>query len=127
MSNHDFILKSGEKLHISTPSFEESVSLIEAIKKITNGMDPNLSIDDAILSDATVRKAIYPCFQFSMYGIHKVSAALFDDPKIGEKARGDYFEICSRIIEVVSQPFFLTLSSKSTTPSQTQRENQELP
>lgn len=128
MSNHDFILKSGEKLHISTPAFEDSVALIEAVKKVTNGMDPTLSVDDAILANSEVRKAMYPCFPYAMYGIYKLTVGLFDDPKMGAKARGDYFEICSRIIEVVSKDFFLNLSLRSTTlPRPIQEENPELP
>lgn len=120
MSNHDFTLKSGETLHVTTPNFEVSVELIEAVKKVTNGMDPNLELDSVILTNADVRRALYPCFPYAMWGVHKVSKELFDDPKLGEKAKGDYFEICSRIIEVTSKPFFLTLSSKSTTsPSPT--------
>jgi hypothetical protein len=115
MSNHDFKLKSGENLHVSTAPFEDAVCLVEAVKSVTLGMDPSSEIDDAILANPNVRKALYPCFALAMWGIHKVSPQLFNDQKVGEKARGDYFEICSKIIEVNMKPFFLTLSSKSTT------------
>lgn len=127
MQNYDFILKSGEKLHISTPEFEESAKLIETVKKVTTGMDPKLSVDDVIFADENIRKALYPCFKYAMYGVHQMSVALMNDPKMAMKVRGDYFEIGSRIIEVVSNPFFLNHSSESTTPAAIQRESPELP
>ena len=123
MSNHDFILKSGAKLHITTAPFEDAVALVEAVKQVTLGIDPGLELDSVILANPIVRKALYPCFKLAMYDIHLVSPLLFDDPKVGDQARSDYFEICSRIIEVTSKPFFLTIFSKSTTDLPTPNAN----
>ena len=117
MSNHDFILKSGAKLHITTANFEEAVALVEAVKQVTLGVDPSLDIDSVVLSNPIVRKTLYACFPWVLYDIHKLSPQLFDDPRIGEQARGDYFEICSKIVDVNCRPFFLMISSKSITTS----------
>lgn len=114
MANHDFILKSGAKLHITTAPFENAVNLVEVVKRVSAGMDKSLDIADAALASPDVRKAIYEVFPWATYDSLKLYPGLFDEPKIGERARGDYFEICSRLIEVNARPFFLTISSGST-------------
>ena len=50
---------------------------------------------------------------------------LFNDPKIGEQAFGDYHEIASKIIKVNRDPFFLKTSSVSKASPLPLTENQE--
>jgi hypothetical protein len=114
MSNHDFTLKSGAKLHITSAPFEDAIALVEVLKKSVAGLDPSLQIDSGVFASPEVRKALYPCFRLALYDTSIVAPSLFDDPKLGERARGDYFEICSRLIEVNCNPFFLKTSSVST-------------
>lgn len=115
MSNHSFTLKSGVVLQVTTAPFEDAVALVEAIKKLTFGLDPSLEITDVVIFDPQVRKALYAVFPLALYGPTRVSPGLFDDPKEGDRARGDYFEICSHLITVNSKPFFLNPPSASTT------------
>lgn len=114
MSNHDFILRSGAKLHITTAPFERAVVLVEAVAEAARGKSPDLDTGNAVLLTAKVRQALYPVFELATYENVRIVPSLFDDLKLGEQARGDYFEICSKVIEVNSGPFFLTTSSKST-------------
>lgn len=113
----EFTLKSGTKLSVTQAGFEASVALVETIKRVSFGYDPAVSIDDIVLANPEVRKALYPCFDTVMYGPLRVTPALFDDPKVGVQARGDYFEICSRVIEVNTKDFFLKTSTSSMEPS----------
>ncbi len=113
----DFTLKSGAKLHVSTAPFEAAVGLVETIKRVSFGIDPSVSVDDLVLAHPDVRKALYPCFESAVYETMRVTPELFDDPKLGKRARGDYFEICSRVIEVNTKDFFLKTSTTSTEPS----------
>lgn len=100
-------------LQITTAPFEIAVGVVEAVKKATEGMSLELDAGDAALSDPLVRKALYGAFPFTLWGIYPVGDALFNDPKLGDKARSDYFEICSRVMEVNMKPFFLNISSES--------------
>lgn len=114
MSNHSFTLKSGAKLSITTAPFEVAINLVEAVKKATFGLPSSIEIPDVVLSNPEVRLALYAAWDTCLYDTARVSKQLFDDPKLGDKARADYFEICSRVIEVNSKPFFLNLRSEST-------------
>lgn len=114
MTNHDFILKSGAKLHVTTAPFEQAVALVEVVQRVSVGMDKQLDVGMAALRSPEVRKAVYDVFSLATYDNIKLYPGIFDEPKIGDKARGDYFEICSRLIEVNARPFFLTISSLST-------------
>lgn len=122
MANFDFVLKSGAKLHISTAPFEAAVAVYESVKKATIGLDENVDVDVA-LSNPEVRKALYGVMPWSLYDTIKVSPALFDDPKDGERARSDYLEICSRLIEANVKAFFLNRPSASLTPPETTTPN----
>lgn len=113
MRNESFTLKSGVKLQVTIAPFEVAVALVEAVKRSTLGMDPGIDIGSAVVMSSEVRKALYAAFDTVLYGVDRVTPTLFDDPKIGEKARGDYFEICSHVIEMNSRPFFLKTSSES--------------
>lgn len=114
MANFDFILKSGAKLHVTTAPFEPAVSLVEVVKKAAAGMSSDLDVGNVALSSPEVRKALYEVFPWATYEGFKLYPGLFNEPKIGDQARGDYFEICARLIEVNTRPFFLKTSSKST-------------
>lgn len=116
MSNHEFTLKSGEKLHVSSPNLDAAAELMEAMQKFSLGKDPSMEISGAMIFDSSVRAAIKKCWPHAMWGIHKISEALFNDPIHGEKATSDFIEISSKLIEVVTRSFFLNLSSKYTTP-----------
>lgn len=117
MSNHDFVLKSGEKLHITSAPFEQAIALTEVVSEVTRGMDPTHELDSVILLNPRVRAAVYPLLPFVMWGIHKLSVHAMDDPAIGDKLKADWLEIASFIIQVNSKIFFSLTSSKSTTPS----------
>lgn len=114
MKNYDFTLRSGAKLHIDTAPFAQAVNLLEVVRKVASGMDKSLDVGDAALMSPEVRLAIYEVFPWATYDNLKLYPRIFDEVELGEKVRGDYFEICSKLIEVNVQPFFLRISSKST-------------
>ena len=107
MSNHEFTLKSGAKLRISTAAFEPAVNLVEAVKKASRGLSPELEIGDVVLFDPEVRKALFGVFPWVHYNNEAVTVGLLDDASKGETVRGDYLELCARVIEVNTKPFFL--------------------
>lgn len=119
MSNHEFILRSGAVLKITTAPFEIGIALAEAVKDASRGSDPNADIADTVVFNANVRRALYPVFDTVLYENVRVGTALFDDPKYAERVKGDYIEICSRTIEVNVKPFFLRTSSPSIPPPET--------
>lgn len=123
MSNHTFTLKSGAELMITTAPFEDAINLVETVKRAVIGLDASLQVDSVVMGSPEVRKALYPCFRLALYDKAIVSPSLFDDPKLGERARGDYFEICSRLIEVTCKPFFLMTSSASSAAQKPPSEN----
>jgi hypothetical protein len=118
MKTGSFTLRSGAKLTVTGAPFEAAIALVEAVKRVTVGRDPNEDVGDMIVMNPDVRSALFGVFDTVLYDTVRVTAALFDDPKLGEKARGDYFEICERVIEVNCRPFFLKTSSASTTASE---------
>lgn len=127
MSNHDFTLKSGAILHISMAPFEASIALNEAVMEACKGLSREVEVNEVIRSSSTVRKALYQVFPWTTYNNVKIYPGLFDEPEIGEKARADYYEICSRIVEINARPFFLTISSGSITPDPVPPESQKQP
>lgn len=120
MRNFEFTLKSGAHLQITIASFELAIALVEAVKKVSKGEDPEHDITGVVIANAEVRKALFVVCDTVLYETVRVTPALFDDPKLGEKARGDYFEICARVIEVNTKPFFLKTSSESTTSAESE-------
>ena len=68
-----------------------------------------------LASSDEVEAAIFKCATRSVYKAEgkdqNVTRKLFDDADIGERARGDYFVICARIIEVNVGPFFAPIFS----------------
>lgn len=125
MRTKEFTLKSGKKLTVTEASFEIAISLIEAIKQSTIGMPAGAELSQAVFAFPSIRQALIPAFNSVLWGVHKVSPALFDDPKVGGEASLDYFEIVSRVIEVNYSRFFLTNSLPSTTTQASESKNQE--
>lgn len=130
----DFTLGSGAKLTVSIAPFQDSLDLNKAILESIKGLNLsgeflksnlksfNLSEIDLsdfkdlinelinkILSISTsekVEKCIFKCAERATYENVRVTKDLFDDVKLGQKARADYYEICLKIIEVNCSPFF---------------------
>ena len=120
-----FMLSSGVELKVSSAAFVDANRLKNALLSAARGMkglDDSLvgglggianmdlgPVLDAILGAATspeVEQALFKCAERALYDNIRVNVALFDDPQIGEKARGDYYEIALKIIEVNCRPFF---------------------
>lgn len=114
MQQEDIILKSGAKLHLSSAPWEKVVALWSAVKLVTIGQKENPEVGHLILASPTVQQAVRDVFPWSVYDNLKVYPGLFDEKDIGEKARGDYLEICEKLIEFNLRPFFLMTSSGST-------------
>ena len=113
----EFNLQSGAKLIVTASSFKEAQALNKALLASIKGLDiaDNIMNTDvksffsAIVSAATsddVERALFKCAERSSYDGVKVTPALFDDIKLAEQAREDYYEICKCIIEVNCSPFF---------------------
>ncbi len=118
MSDQDFILGSGSKLHVSASSFQDANALRKALLKTAKGIplsaDP-LNMDLSVLKDVfieaassdDVERCLFKCMERASYQDVKLVPSLFDDPKLGEQARGDLLEIYWKIIEVNCGPFFV--------------------
>jgi hypothetical protein len=122
MRTETFILKSGKKLVVTEAPFEASIALVETCKRATLGLSADVIesvVDQVLYSSSEVRKALYAAFDTVLYDTFKMGPGLFDDAQIGAAARGDYYEICSRVIEVNTKAFFLKTSSASTTTPET--------
>jgi hypothetical protein len=113
----DFVLPSGSKMTVSESSYEDANALLKALLKAAKGIplakDP-MSMDVTVLKDALIEAAtssevdaaIFKCAERAVYENVKVTKALFDDPKLKEAARADYFLIQWHVIEVNCGPFF---------------------
>ncbi len=73
---------------------------------------------DRIMSLAAsdeLEAAIFKCAECSVYrtedGDVRVTRKLFDDGKLGTQARGDYYAICIKIVEVNFGPFLKAIFS----------------
>lgn len=114
MEQADFTLKSGAKLHVSTGQWDRTFTLWAAVKMVTLGQRENPEVGHIILASPDVQKALRELFSVATYDSVVIQPALFDDPKTGNRARGDYLEICEDLLEFHLRPFFLTTSLKST-------------
>ncbi len=129
----EIILNSGAKLVVTPAPFEDAHDLNAAILESMKGLsfsEKALEIDlndmkssadffsqilDKIISIAiskNVKNALFKCFQRCSYDDVRVNANLFDDSKLGTKAREDYYMICFKVIEVNCWPFFLKTFSE---------------
>lgn len=118
MSDQDFVLGSGAKLHITTSPFTDANALRKALLKTAKGLplaaDP-MAMDISILKDIfieaassdDVERCLFKCMERTSYQDVKVTASLFDDPKLGDQARTDMLEIYWKVIEVNCSPFFV--------------------
>lgn len=113
MRSETFILKSGAKLVVTEGPWEHGVVLMEAVKSATRGKDAGLDIDDVVLANEDVRVKSYPLWDTVLYETVRLTQGLFDDPKLGPRAKSDYFEILLSVIKVNVLPFFLKNASAS--------------
>ena len=127
MQQEDFILKSGAKLHMSMGPWEHVVALWSAVKMVSIGKKENPEVGSIILASPEVQKAVRDLFSWATYDSIKIYPGLFDEAKLGDKARMDYLEICERLIEFNLRPFFLMTSSVSTDSKKTPIANPEQP
>lgn len=102
----EFTLKSGNKLVVSMAAFADGNALRKAVARCET---KDIHAEDSItrlLSDDDVEKCVFVCATSAIYEGAKVNRDLFDDAKLREAARGDYFEIFAKIMEVNLNPFF---------------------
>lgn len=117
MSDQDFILQSGAKLHVSTASFQDANALVKALMKAAKGVplgDDLMKQDLTALKDVLIEAAaspevercLYRCMERSSYNDIKLIPVNFDNPGTMDNFRADYFEVCWKVIEVNCRPFF---------------------
>lgn len=123
MSDTDFVLISGAKLHVTTSPFPDANALRKALLRTARGFplgsDP-MKMDLSVLKDVfieaaasdEVERALFKCMERASYENVKITPSLFDDATLGEKARTDLLEIYWKIIEVNCGPFFLKAFSE---------------
>lgn len=132
MSNEKYTLKSGVVLQVTMAAFEIAIALKEAVDDVMLSIDSSWDENDPrvgykLLANIRVREALFPCFDTCLYGTERVTRGLFDDAKLGVKARGDYHEMAAYVIKVNRGPFFLTNSSVSSTLPETPSKSHESP
>ena len=139
-TGEEFTLPSGAKLYVSVSSFGNVKTLhdavlgemrgkgvedldLEQLEKAVKGKDTaglGLFLDKimSIVISKPVENAIFACAEKALYRHNgsiessvQVTRALFDDPKIMEKAREDFYAICMNIARINLQPFIKALSS----------------
>lgn len=120
MNSEKFTLSSGAVLTVTMAPFALAVRLKEAVDKVMLSIDKTWDEGDPrvgylVMADEAVRNALFPVMDTVMYDVHRVTESLFNDPKMGVQARGDYHEIAAKVIQVNRGPFFLKTSSSSTT------------
>jgi hypothetical protein len=112
-----FTLKSGVEIDVTQAPYRDAMALHKALLSSIKGLpisDDILKMDISILKDAIVSAAIsqevedalFKCGERATYANIRITQDLFDDTKVGTKAREDFYEIAWRIIEVNCGPFF---------------------
>jgi hypothetical protein len=127
--DNQFTLGSGATLKVTIAPFKDANNLKNALLSAAKGMtglDESIigaaglkemdlgPILNAILNAATsttVEQAMFDCAIRATYNDVRVNRELFDDQKIGQQAREDYYEIALKIIEVNCTPFFKRVAS----------------
>lgn len=118
MAEQDYVLSSGARLHVTVAPFADANALVKALAKCAKGLplgaDP-LKADVGVLKDmlvealtsVEVEQGLKRCMERASYNDMKITTSIFDDPKVGQQARQDYYEICWKVIEVNCAPFFV--------------------
>lgn len=117
MANTEKVLPSGAKLQITTAPFAEAHALLKALLSASKGLQLKTDVfqmDVSVLKDVMieaatsdgVESALFRCMERAAYDGIKCSRTLFDDAKIGEQARADYYVIAWHVIEQNCAPFF---------------------
>lgn len=123
MPDKDFTLDSGAKLHVTRSPFVDAMALQNALIKSNRGVplpnNPlNMEVGDlkdaiiAAISSNDVREHLDKCLARCTYNNVRISNELFDDAKMGDMARQDYYVIVWHVVEVNCGPFFFHLLSK---------------
>lgn len=113
----DFKLASGAKLSVTEAPFVDAMALQKALLASVRGVplaQDIMKMDVSVLKDAVISAAISPevesavfrCADRATYDNIRVSEDLLNDPKIGTRAREDFYEIAWNIIVVNCGPFF---------------------
>lgn len=129
MDSVEEVLSSGAKLVITKAPFPQALALnkalIRSVKDVISApgaLEKDVSImnaafiTNAITSDE-VEAALFKCFERCTYDNVKVNRELFDDEKLGDRAREDYFSMARKVIEVNCGPFFRQTFSWLKAPS----------
>ncbi len=120
--NKEFTLASGAVLSVTVAPFADAKRLQNEVFKTIDGRSLSamtmLELSMLVSSVETVESAFFKCAERALYSVDgapgvKVTRALFDDPAIGAKAREDYQEIFTRVLEVNVRPFTKALVSVS--------------
>ena len=135
MENREFSLASGAKLLVGMAPFIDAKRLHDRVLQALVGkgvggldlksMHDTSSVGTAMLdalmniaSNTEVESAVFECAKRSTYSHNGsdgarvvVDRTLFDDPVAGEKARGDFYMICAKIMEVNLLPFLQAIIS----------------
>lgn len=141
-------LSSGSELNITVAPFATAHGLLKAILKAVKGMSvsndilgADMSLDGirnspalftqivekvlAIAVSPEVEACLFECFFRATWNGERITRELFDDPKLGEKAREDYYMICLKVIEANCKPFFKQTFSglmvSTPTPAESQK------
>ena len=125
--NNEIVLSSGAKLIITMAPFEDADDLQKAVIHAflaVGGKEKDLTNSDMLTIILTcaaskeVTKALFKCGERAVYcpdgtseSSMPVSKSMFDLPKVGEKAREDYYPILSEIGKVNLKPFWTALCS----------------
>ena len=131
-------LPSGAILDITVASFQDAMALQREILKSIKGipLEANVfdtdvtSLKDAVISAATsegVEKALFACLRRVSYENVPVTPELFDDPKLGGKARKDFYSLAWEVIKENCGPFFVETFSRLKKQLGTQAVPQKLP
>lgn len=113
----EFKLKSGNALVVSMAAFEDGNELRKAYTRcqLKSGLDGYESEQavQGLLCDDEMERRVFECAKSATYAGAKVDRKLFDDTRLREDARGDYFEIFAKVLGVNLNPFFKNASSES--------------
>lgn len=125
--NNEFKLDSGAVLLVTMAPFEDCKDLHDAVLRtlLQAGIKEKdlteLDMAPFILmagSSKEVERCLFKCAERAVYrhdgsevSSTKIDKALFDMPKVGEKARSDYYPMFFKIAEVNLKPFMQALFS----------------